>query len=194
MANIILRKSLNEGSIKLSDGGKMAVSYSANSECITSIIDDGENGVEAETETGFSGEEDTVSLIPSEMDKDGVVREYEVALKHLGFGFFHILLQVINGVALSSDAVEVLSISFLLPVLARKDEWAATSTDEAVLGSIIFLGMLFGSFVWGGLADMIGRRTAIVLSLLTSAFFGFFSAFLPWFWMFVAFRFLSGFG
>ena len=158
--------------------------------------DEGEvKRVGVEDENGFNREEEKSSLIPSSVvDKKGVVKEYEVALKHLGFGFFHILLLVINGVALSSDAVEILSISFIFPVLSRKDGWGLGSAEEALLGSTIFLGMLFGSFVWGSLADMIGRRTSIVIALLVSAVFGFFSAFLPWFWMFVLFRFLSGFG
>ena len=158
--------------------------------------DEGEvKRVGVEDENGFNREEEKSSLIPSSVvDKKGVVKEYEVALKHLDFGFFHILLLVINGVALSSDAVEILSISFIFPLLSRKDGWGLGSAEEALLGSTIFLGMLFGNFVWGSLADMIGRRTSIVIALPMSAVFGFFSAFLPWFWMFVLFRFLSGFG
>ena len=181
------RKSLDDGSVKL-------LSYSTKS--IRDTLDNNDE----KKEVGVGGErcgfsEDTVKLIPlPEVDNDGVVREYEVALKKLGFGFFHILLQVINGVALSSGAVEIFSISFVFPVFSRKDEWENGSTEEALLGSTIFLGMLFGSFVGGSLADMIGRRTTIVIALLVSAIFGFFSAFLPWFWIFALFRFLSGFG
>jgi len=140
-------------------------------------------------------QEEGKSLIePEEISKEGVVTEYEVALKHLGFGFFHILLMVINGFAFSADAVEVLSISFIFPVLADRDQWHVTNEQEAVLGSIIFVGMLFGSFMWGSLADMVGRRTTIVVSLLFSVVFGFSSAFVPWYWLFVVFRFFSGFG
>ena len=124
----------------------------------------------------------------------GVVTEYEVALKHLGFGFFHVLLMVINGFAFSADAVEVLSISFIFPVLADRDQWHVTNEQEAILGSTIFVGMLFGNFIWGSLADMVGRRTTIMASLLFSVVFGFSSAFVPWFWLFVLFRFFSGFG
>ncbi len=141
------------------------------------------------------GGDEKKSLIETdEISQDGEVTEYEVALKHLGFGFFHVILMVINGLALSADAVEVLSISFVFPVLADRDSWHVTNEQEAILGSIIFVGMLFGSFTWGSLADMIGRRTTIMTSLMVSVVFGFGSAFVPWFWMFVAFRFFSGFG
>ncbi len=145
-------------------------------------------------ENGTDLEKD-MSLIPvSEISDEGEVQEYEVALKYLGFGFFHIILLVINGIALSSDAVEVLSISFVFPVLKDRSDWQVGDEKEALLASIIFVGMLFGSFIWGGLADMIGRRTTIITSLMVSVVFGFTSAFVPWFWMFVLFRFFSGFG
>ena len=143
--------------------------------------------------------EDKKSLISSQedvgdVDKDGVVREYEVALKYLRFGLFHILLLLINGVALSSDAIEVLSISFVLPVLSEPEEFGVNDAGEAILSSIIFLGMLFGSYTWGSIADIVGRRTTLVCSLAVSSFFGFVSAFSPWFQLFVVLRFLSGFG
>ena len=55
--------------------------------------------------------DDSRSLITEEdeIDENGVAKNYEVALKHIGFGLFHILLVLINGIALLSDAVEVLN-------------------------------------------------------------------------------------
>lgn len=139
---------------------------------------------------------DKKGLIDSEggIDSDGVVREYEDALKHLGFGYFHILLLLINGTALLSDAIEVLSISFVLPVLNSPKEFGVGDSEEALLASVIFIGMLFGSYIWGSMADIVGRRTTLVSSLTISAVFGFISAFSPWFWLFVLLRFFSGFG
>lgn len=136
-----------------------------------------------------------VSLIPSsDVDKDGVVREYEVALERLGFGLFHVILLAINGVALLSDAIEILSISFIFPVLIRNRDWDVGNKEQAVLSSVIFVGMLFGSYVWGGLADLIGRRPTMILSLTISFLFGVLSAFSPYFWLFVSLRLISGFG
>ena len=161
-----------------------------------------------ESEVEIFGETDRKSLIdssvvesdkktvskPPDIDKDGVVREYEVALKYLGFGLFHVFLILVNGIALSSDAVEVLSISFVLPVLKGSQEFNISDTGEAVLSSIIFLGMLFGSYFWGSLADIAGRRTTLMFSLALSGLFGLVSAFAPVFWVFVLLRFCSGFG
>ena len=165
-----------------------------------------EDGNQTESEVEIYGENDRKSLIASsrdekadstpapDIDKDGVVREYEVALKHLGFGLFHIFLIFVNGIALSSDAVEVLSISFVLPVLNRPEEFNISDTEEAVLSCIIFLGMLFGSYFWGSLADIAGRRATLMFSLGLSGLFGLVSAFAPTFWFFVVLRFCSGFG
>lgn len=168
--------------------------------------EDDENITESENE--IFGENDRKNLIdsssrvkdeksastPPDIDKDGVVREYEVALKHIGFGLFHVFLILVNGIALSSDAVEVLSISFVLPVLNKPDEFNISNTEEAVLSCIIFLGMLFGSYFWGSLADIAGRRTTLMFSLALSGLFGLVSAFAPTFWFFVVLRFCSGFG
>ena len=156
---------------------------------------DAEEMEQEDTDEASESDVDKEKLIESEeLSEDGSVKEYEVALKYLGFGPFHILLLLVNGIALSSDAVEVLSISFVFPVFIDSNQWNVNDQQEAILGSIIFVGMLFGSFTWGGLADMIGRRTTLVLSLLVSVLFGFSSAFAPSFWMFVVFRFCSGFG
>ena len=153
-----------------------------------------EDAKEAIQEDSTDPQKEDQKALLSEIDQDGVVREYEVALKHLGFGFFHIILLFINGTALLSEAIEILSISFVLPVLNHPDEYGTGSFEDAILGSSIFIGMLFGSYLWGALADVIGRRTTIVASLTLSAIFGFSSAFSPWFWLFVLFRFFSGFG
>ena len=169
-----------------------------------------ENGNATDSEVELFGDTDRKRLISStpddrnggvsanppvpDIDKDGVVREYEVALKYLGFGLFHCFLLLVNGIALSSDAVEVLSISFVLPILYKPEEFGISDAESAVLSSIIFLGMLFGSYFWGSLADIAGRRTTLLFSLALSGLFGLASAFAPTFWVFILLRFCSGFG
>ena len=179
-----------------------------------SVVDDAfgaENGHATDSEVELFGDTDRKSLISSstsadknggvssttptpDIEKDGVVREYEVALKYLGFGLFHCCLLIVNGIALSSDAVEVLSISFVLPILYKPEEFGISDAESAVLSSIIFLGMLFGSYFWGSLADIAGRRTTLLFSLALSGIFGLASAFAPTFWVFILLRFCSGFG
>ena len=156
---------------------------------------------EADVDSGSDGElvlgakEDRKSLIKEEeIDENGVVRDYEVALKHVGFGLFHVLLIAMNGVALMSDAVEVLAISFVLPILREPEEFGVTDSQNALLSSVIFIGMLFGSYCWGGFADVVGRRQVLLLSLALNGAFGLLSAFSPNYTMFIICRFISGIG
>ncbi len=153
-------------------------------------------GKEPEGELELDDGEEGTSLIREEEDIDehGVVREYEVALKYVGFGLFHVILVAVNGLALSSDAVEVLSISFVLPIIRERDEFDLEDWQNAFLSSIIFVGMLFGGYLWGGLSDLTGRRHTILMSLSVNGLFGFVSAFAPNYWSFVLFRFISGVG
>lgn len=162
-----------------------------------SIFNNGEVSVikEGDSESEYADQE--TSLIheeEEEIDEHGVVREYEIALKFIGFGLFHVILIAINGLALSSDAIEVLSISFVLPIIREEDEFDLADWQNAFLSSIIFLGMLFGGYLWGGLSDLTGRRHTILMSLTVNGVFGFLSAFAPNYWVFVLFRFISGVG
>ena len=129
-----------------------------------------------------------------EIDEDGIVTEYEVALKHLGFGPFHVFLMIVNGIAYCADAVEILSLAFVLPLLNKPDEFGMSNTEGAILSSVIFIGMLFGSYIWGSVADITGRRITMLLSLTCSGVFGLASAFVPSYWLFTLMRFFSGFG
>ena len=157
-------------------------------EAESGLSDDNDNEIDVDVK------EDERSLIDDEIDENGVARDYEVALKHIGFGLFHVFLVAINGMALSSDAIEVLSISFVLPIIKERNEFAITDWQNALLSSIIFLGMLFGSYFWGSLADLSGRRFTLLMSLAVNGVFGFCSAFAPNYYTFLIFRFISGFG
>lgn len=148
---------------------------------------------DSEVEVDTRGDEQTLIEEP-EIDEEGVARDYEVVLKHLGLGWFHVLLMIINGLAISSDAIEVLSIGFVLPVLRHPDEFAMEDWMASLLSSVIFVGMLFGSYIWGSVADVVGRRPTLVCSLTVSGLFGLASAFAPNYGVFIALRFASGFG
>ncbi|XP_075993909.1 synaptic vesicle glycoprotein 2C [Genypterus blacodes] len=117
---------------------------------------------------------------------------YEEAVNTTGFGLFHCLLLVVCGWANASDAVEILCVSFLLPT-ARCD-LQLSSSDMGLLTASIFLGMMFGGYLWGYLADQRGRRRVLVLSLTINGLFGGLSSVAAGFWVFLLLRFISGFG
>ena len=138
--------------------------------------------------------EDTIELIPRESESQDVYNEYEEVLNVIGFGVFHVLILVATGIALSSDAVEVLSISFALPLIRLPSELDVTHWQNGLLSSIIFVGMLIGGYGWGSMADITGRRSTLIASLTFNSVFGFLSSFSPNFTVLLLLRFLSGIG
>lgn len=88
----------------------------------------------------------------------------------------------------------MISVGFVLPILRRDDEFGSTDVQNAVLSSVVFAGMLFGSYGWGAFADIVGRRFMLIISLSINGAFGFVSAFSPNIAMFTVFRFFSGIG
>jgi len=131
-------------------------------------------------------------LTPVLKENEDGVYQYHDAIDYIGFGLFHIIQMICMGVALSSDAVEVLVISLVLPQLTH--DLNATDLQNAWLTSIIFLGMLIGDFLWGVLADIAGRRSTMILSLSLNGVAGFLSAVAPNYPIFVTLRFIGGIG
>ncbi|MDA1077235.1 MAG: MFS transporter, partial [Proteobacteria bacterium] len=82
-------------------------------------------------------------------------------------GWFQISAVAICVALNALDGFDVLSISFASPGIAA--EWGV---DRAVLGIVLsmeLLGMAVGSIVIGSIADRIGRRPTILLSLIIMA-------------------------
>ncbi|KAL4232718.1 hypothetical protein ACF0H5_007406 [Mactra antiquata] len=117
---------------------------------------------------------------------------YEAALKSIGYGKFHVILLLLCGWAVSSDAIEVLSVSFMLP--SAECDLHLTSTDKGILNAIIFLGMMVGGYFWGSMADKFGRRSVLMGSLTLNGLGGLASSVSQVFWLFLLMRFVSGIG
>ncbi|XP_044045137.1 solute carrier family 22 member 7-like isoform X2 [Siniperca chuatsi] len=60
--------------------------------------------------------------------------------------------------------------------------------------TIFFMGVMLGAAVFGYLSDRFGRKRMLLVSYVTTTFFGFASAFSSNFSMFAAMRFFTGFG
>ncbi|XP_076438988.1 synaptic vesicle glycoprotein 2B-like [Babylonia areolata] len=122
----------------------------------------------------------------------GGVFTYEESLTAVGVGKFHVLLLLLCGWAVSSDAVEILSVSFLLP--SATCELHLTSQDKGLLNAIVFVGMMIGGYFWGSLADRWGRRSILIWSLAVNGVGGLLSSVSQVFWLFLLFRLFSGIG
>lgn len=83
-------------------------------------------------------------------------------------------------------------LSFLLSEV--KYEWNLTSDEEATVGSVVFLGMMFGSYLWGIISDRYGRRFGYLATAIFTGVFGILSAMAPNYSWLLILRTLVGFG
>lgn len=83
------------------------------------------------------------------------------AVELVGFGSFHVWLTLILTLGNAADAVEVMSIGLVLPNLTHLSD-----ADKGALTAAVFAGALVGAVAWGLAGDLVGRRPALVASLL----------------------------
>ncbi|KQT55219.1 MULTISPECIES: MFS transporter [unclassified Aureimonas] len=116
----------------------------------------------------------------------------EQGIQAAGVGRFQQRLFVIFGLVWAADAMQVLAIGFSAPSIAKS---FGVSIPEALqTGTMFFVGMLIGAFVFGRLADRIGRRPVLMIAILIDAIFGIASAFAPDMTWLLALRFMTGIG
>lgn len=99
---------------------------------------------------------------------------------------------LVGGLGFMFDAWDVALNGFLIPLLS--DHWSLTVGQAAWIATVNLVGMAVGAFVWGGIADRIGRKKAFTLTLLCFSVFTAFGAFSPNIWIFCLLRFFAGFG
>ncbi|XP_005161575.1 synaptic vesicle glycoprotein 2B [Danio rerio] len=129
---------------------------------------------------------DTVSEL------EELAEQYEDIMEDCGHGKFQWTLFVVLGLALMADSVECFVVALVLPS-AEKD-MCLSHAEKGMLGLIVFLGMMFGAFIWGGLADKVGRRKCLIIVLAMNCISAFFSSFAQGYGFFLFFRLFSGIG
>ncbi|CAL8262795.1 unnamed protein product [Merluccius merluccius] len=118
--------------------------------------------------------------------------QYEDIMQDCGHGKFQWTLFMVLGLALMADGVECFVVAFVLPS-AEKD-LCLSNAEKGMLGLTVFLGMMVGAFVWGGLADKVGRRRCLIVALAINCVFAFLSSFAQGYGFFLFFRLFSGIG
>ena len=112
------------------------------------------------------------------------------AIEQIGVGRFQWRLLMVNGLTWAADAMEVLMIGFLIqPVM---NSFGVTRGQAAYIGAATFAGMFFGAWLWGMLADRIGRRKVFLWTVLQTGLFGTLAAFSPNLTALLVLRFLTG--
>ncbi|XP_064201534.1 synaptic vesicle glycoprotein 2A-like [Anguilla rostrata] len=156
---------------------------------------DGEPGLEAGPGAGPGGAQFRDfgdSAGERRKDQEELAQQYETILQECGHGRFQWSLYFVLGLALMADGVEIFVVGFVLPS-AEKD-MCLSEPNKGMLGLIVYLGMMVGAFLWGGLADRIGRRQCLLISLSINSVFAFFSSFVQGYSTFLFCRLLSGVG
>ncbi|XP_076140289.1 synaptic vesicle 2-related protein-like [Alosa pseudoharengus] len=116
----------------------------------------------------------------------------EEAVEAIGFGRFQWKLSMLTGVAWMADAMEMMILSILGPHLHC--EWRLPSWEVAFITSVVFIGMMLSSSLWGNISDKYGRRLGLILCMVWTLYYGLLSAFAPVYGWILVLRGLVGFG
>ncbi|NXQ98906.1 SV2B protein, partial [Sagittarius serpentarius] len=136
---------------------------------------------------------DRAELMAERMeDEEQLAHQYENIIEECGHGRFQWTLFFVLGLALMADGVEVFVVGFVLPS-AEKD-MCLSSSNKGMLGLIVYLGMMVGAVMLGGLADKLGRKKCLIISLAINAAFAFLSSFVQGYGFFLFCRLISGLG
>lgn len=112
------------------------------------------------------------------------------ALARGGAGPFQRKLLAIFGLVWAADAMQVIAVGFSAASLAA--HFGLTVPQALQTGTLFFLGMFVGATLFGRLADRIGRRNVLLLTVGLDAIFGLASVFAQDFTALLALRFLTG--
>uniref|UniRef100_A0A8C3VB80 Synaptic vesicle 2-related protein n=1 Tax=Catharus ustulatus TaxID=91951 RepID=A0A8C3VB80_CATUS len=136
----------------------------------------------------------------SRSEEDGISGEHEVQIEgvrtelepvELGDGAA-VPKEFANPTDGEQDAMEMMILSILAPQLHC--EWRLPSWQVALLTSVVFVGMMSSSTLWGNISDQYGRKTGLKISVLWTLYYGILSGFAPIYSWILVLRGLVGFG
>ncbi|VDO13522.1 unnamed protein product [Rodentolepis nana] len=134
-----------------------------------------------------------VGTISTPPDDEPVRRKppiIEAILNELGFGWFQVRMIFILGVAHSTDTMETIIQAILGPSL--RCDWFLSADYIALLNSLVFLGSCIGAIPLGYAADVFGRRSICLLSILVLMYLSWLCTITPTFAWIASLRFVSG--
>jgi len=108
------------------------------------------------------------------------------------FTRFHWTVMWLCATLLIFDGYDLFIYGAVLPTLMQ--HWQLTPVQAGALGSYALFGMMFGAFIFGPLADRIGRKKGIAISFVLFSLATFCSGFAATPTEFGIFRFIAGLG
>ncbi|KAJ8766660.1 hypothetical protein K2173_001180 [Erythroxylum novogranatense] len=132
------------------------------------------------------------SSSPFMATEEGPSYTVDEALEALGFGKFQVLVLVYAGMGWVSDAMEMMILSFVGS--AVRSQWKLNANQESLITTVVFAGLLVGSFSWGQVSDIFGRRRGYLVTALVTSVAGLLSSFSPNYACLIAARCFVGIG
>ncbi|XP_060234771.1 putative transporter SVOPL [Meriones unguiculatus] len=129
---------------------------------------------------------------PEPQQKETKTFTVEDAVETIGFGRFHIALFLIMGSTGVVEAMEIMLIAVVSPVI--RCEWQLENWQVALVTTMVFFGYMVSSILFGLLADRYGRWKILLLSFLWGAYFSLLTSFSPSYVWFVFLRTMVGCG
>ncbi|XP_022908745.2 synaptic vesicle glycoprotein 2C-like isoform X1 [Onthophagus taurus] len=117
--------------------------------------------------------------------------DFETAISEAHFGKFNIFLILLIIASYFAINFDLTTMSYVIPI-ARCD-LQITLEQAGLLNSITYLGMIPSAFIWGFMADTIGRKKIIVSCFAINAFFIILTGISQTYKMLVVLKFFSGF-
>lgn len=111
------------------------------------------------------------------MVDQSLVHTLDEALSALGFGNFQGLVLAYAGLGWVAEAMEMMLLSFVGPAI--QPEWGLSSSEESLISTVAFAGMLVGAYSWGIVSDIYGRKKGFLGAAIITSGAGFLSAFSP---------------
>lgn len=116
----------------------------------------------------------------------------EDAVEKIGFGKFQWKLSILTGFAWMADAMEMMILSIISPEL--RCVWLLYTWQEALITTVVFVGMMLSSSMWGNFCDQFGRRTGLIMCVVFTFYMGLLSSFSPNYVWILILRGMVGFG
>ena len=114
------------------------------------------------------------------------------ALDEASISRFHLRAVLVSGMGFFTDAYDLFVIGIAATLI--KQQWHLDSARLALLNSTMLFAAFLGAFVFGRVADILGRKRVywLVAAIMVVGALG--SALSPSFWVLIVFRFVLGFG
>nr|GEZ28996.1 organic cation/carnitine transporter 7-like [Tanacetum cinerariifolium] len=111
------------------------------------------------------------------MGDQGYTYTLDEAISTIGFGNFQLVVLAYAGFGWVAEAMEMMLLSFVGPAI--QPDWGLSSSEESLISTVAFFGMLVGAYLRGVVSDSYGRKKGLLSAAIISTVAGLLSAFAP---------------